>query len=103
MGFWLDHSYVAGGNLKGCSLGMPIGGSKMVEETAVWLHNLLRKKTTMPWQGPYIVTKRINDLVYRIQLGPKAKPKVVHQNRLWYYSGENFTSRPCASRAAGWS
>ena len=61
MGFWLDHSYVAGGNLKGCSLGMPIGGSKMVEETAVWLHNLLRKKTTMPWQGPYIVTKRINE------------------------------------------
>ena len=61
---------------------------------AVWLHNPLRKKglspkLQRPWQGPYIVTKRINDLVYRIQQGPKAKPKVVHRNRLWCYSGEN--------------
>jgi len=73
----------------------------MVEETAVWLHNLLRKKTTMPRQGPYIVTKQINDLVYRIQLGPKAKPKVVHQNRLWYYSGENFYQL-ATRKARGW-
>ena len=36
---------------------------------------------------PYIITKKINDLVYRIQLGPKTKPKVVHRNRLWKYSG----------------
>ena len=41
------------------------------------------------WQGPYVVTKCINDLVYRIQLGPKTKPKVVHWNRLWHYSGHN--------------
>ena len=39
---------------------------------AVWLHNPLRKKglspkLQRPWQGPYIVTKQINDLVYRIQ------------------------------------
>ena len=32
---------------------------------------------------------KINDLVYRIQLGPRAKPKVVHRNRLWRYSGMN--------------
>ena len=61
---------------------------------AVWLHNPQRKKgltpkLQCPWQGPYIITKRINDLVYRIQLGPKAKPKVVHRNRLWHYSGIN--------------
>jgi len=29
--------YVAGGNLKGCSLGMPIGGSKMLGDTWVLL------------------------------------------------------------------
>ena len=46
-------------------------------------------KMQRPWQGPYIVTKKINDLVYRIQLGPKQKPKVVHRNRLWKYSGSN--------------
>ena len=61
---------------------------------AVWLHNPQRKKgltpkLQYPWQGPYIITKRINDLVYRIQLGLKAKPKVVDRNRLWRYSGVN--------------
>ena len=60
---------------------------------AVWLHNPQRKKgltpKLRPWQGPYTVTMKINDLVYRIQLGPKAKLKVVHRNRLWKYSGSN--------------
>ena len=64
------------------------------EGDAVWLHNPQRKKgltpkLQRPWQGPYTVTKKINDLVYRIQLGPKAKPKVVHRNRLWKYSGSS--------------
>ena len=35
-----------------------------------------------------MVIKNINDLVYRIQLGPGLKPKVVHRNRLWKYSGK---------------
>ena len=61
---------------------------------AVWLHNPQRKKglspkLQRPWEGPYIVTKVINDSVYRIQLGAKTKPKVVHRNRLWSYSGSN--------------
>ena len=33
--------------------------------------------------------KRVNDIVYRIQLGPRSKPKIVHFNRLFKYSGEN--------------
>ena len=58
----------------------------------VWLYNPQRKKGVTPklmrpWQGPYVVIKRINDVVYRVQLGPKTKPKVVHRNRLWKYSG----------------
>ena len=48
-------------------------------------------KLTRPWQGPYLVIKRINDVVYRVQLSPRSKPKVVHRNRLWRYSG---TSTP---------
>ena len=61
---------------------------------AAWLHNPQRKKgltpkLQRPWQGPYTITKKINDLVYRIQLSPTAKPKVVHRNRLWKYSGSN--------------
>ena len=32
--------------------------------------------------GPYIIVKRINDLVHRIQLPDRCKPMVVHRNRL---------------------
>ena len=58
----------------------------------VWLHYPQRKKGMSPkltrqWQGPYLVTKRINGMVYRVQLKPLAKPKVVHRNRLWLYTG----------------
>ena len=60
----------------------------------VWLHNPqhmkgLRLKLQHPWQGPYTVTKRLNDLVYRIQLRASTKPKVVHRNRLCLYSGDD--------------
>ena len=61
-------------------------------ENPVWLHCPQRKKGISPkltrqWQGPYLVTKRINDMVYRVQLKPQTKPKVVHRNRLWRYTG----------------
>ncbi len=60
----------------------------------VWLHNPQRRKGVSPklqrsWEGPYTVLKRINDLVYRVQLGPRTRPKVVHHNRLWTYHGDN--------------
>ena len=32
---------------------------------------------------------KINDVTYRIRKGPKYKPKVVHQDRLKPYKGEN--------------
>ena len=61
---------------------------------AVWLYNPQRKKglspkLSQPWQDPYVVTKCINDLIFRIQLGPRMKPKIIHHNRLWKYCGEN--------------
>lgn len=31
---------------------------------------------------------RLNDVVYRIQHGPRAKPKVVHRDRPWQYRGD---------------
>ena len=30
--------------------------------------------------------------VYRVQLKPQTKPKVVHRNRLWRYSGSSFSN-----------
>ena len=79
---------------------------------AVWLHNPQRTKglspkLQRPWQGPFTVIKRINDVVYRIKLSPTAKPKVVHRNRLWGYTGaspptwfraqEQTISAPCTT------
>ena len=86
---------------------------------AAWLHNPQRKqgltlKLQRPWQGPYTIIKRINDLVYRIKPGPTTKAKVVHRNRLWAYTGANAPtwfeateraakspSRPTGPRASG--
>ena len=70
-------------------------GHTLEKGDPVWLHNPQRKKgltpkLTRPWQGPYVIVKRINNIVYRIQLGPKSKPKVVHRNRLWKYSGQDI-------------
>jgi transposase InsO family protein len=62
------------------------------EGSLVWLFNPRKKKgrspkLARPWEGPYIVVKRINDLVYRIRRNPLSKPKVVHRNRLWKCQG----------------
>ena len=59
---------------------------------AVWLHNLkrekgLRTKLQRPWDGLYIVTKCIDDLVYRTQKGARGKLRVLHTNRLKRYEG----------------
>jgi len=69
-------------------------GQQLQVGDPVWLHNPQTKKglspkLSSPWQGPFTVTKRINDLVYRVQLRPNTKPKVVHRNWLWQYSGSN--------------
>ena len=69
-------------------------GSSLPAGDPVWFHNPQRKKglspkLQRPWQWPYVVTKRINDLVYRIQLGPNRKSKMVHRNRLWHYTDSN--------------
>ncbi|KAJ8958624.1 hypothetical protein NQ318_016348 [Aromia moschata] len=61
---------------------------------AVWLYAPKRTKGKSPklqsnWEGPYTIIKKINDLVYRIQLSPRSKPKVVHLERLAKYTGHN--------------
>ncbi|KAJ8935901.1 hypothetical protein NQ318_016234 [Aromia moschata] len=61
---------------------------------AVWLYAPKRLKGRSPklqknWEGPYTIIKKINDLVYRIQLSPRSKPKVVHLERLARYTGHD--------------
>lgn len=60
-------------------------GSSLSAGDPMWFHYPQRKKglstkLQRPWQGPYVVTKKINDLVHRIQLGPNRKSEVVHRN-----------------------
>ena len=69
--------------------------TKLNEGTPVWLFKPQRKKGVSPklsksWVGPYVVVKRINDLVYRIQMSECSKSMVVHRNRLRKYFGENI-------------
>ncbi|KAJ8948299.1 hypothetical protein NQ318_020786 [Aromia moschata] len=61
---------------------------------AVWLYAPKRMKGRSPklqnnWEGPYTIIKKINDLVYRIQLSLRSKPKVVHLERLARYTGHD--------------
>ena len=65
-----------------------------VVEHFVWLHTSNKKKGISPklkraWVGPYLITHKLSHCVYRIQLSPKAKPKVVHKNRFAIYEGTN--------------
>ena len=61
---------------------------------AVWYYNPKRKvgfnpKLQRPWKGPMIVVDRLNEVLFRIQSGPKAKPQVVHHDKLKPYLGED--------------
>jgi hypothetical protein len=60
----------------------------------VWYYQYQRKvglnpKLQKPWHGPFVVIERLNDVMYRIKLSPKSKPKVVHHDKLKPYVGEN--------------
>ena len=53
----------------------------------VWLHDPTKRKgrspkLTLKWKGPYLVTHRLSDVNYRIQASPKAKPMIVHADRM---------------------
>ena len=59
----------------------------------VWFHDkpFMRgksKKLQRPWRGPFKITARLCDLVYRIQETQRSKPRVVHYNRLKPFVGQ---------------
>ena len=58
------------------------------EGDKVWLYNPKRKKgqspkLSSPWDGPYLVVKKLSAVTYRIQKNRQAACRVVHFNRLW--------------------
>ncbi|GBN93712.1 hypothetical protein AVEN_105557-1 [Araneus ventricosus] len=52
----------------------------------------LSPKLQHNWEGPYTVVKKLNDVVYRVQRSPNAKPKVIHINRLALYRATDHSS-----------
>ena len=57
------------------------------EEERVWFYNPRRSKGKAQklqnnWEGPYLVVKKFNDVVYCIQRTARHRKKVVHADRL---------------------
>ena len=46
-------------------------------------------KLRSPYEGPYLVLKKINDLNYLIQFGNRGVPRVLHYNKLNPHHGED--------------
>ena len=72
----------------------PVNQHRYNRGDAVWLYSPKRKKGVCPklmrhFDGPFLVITRLSDILYRIQKGPKSKPKVVHHDRLKAYRGPN--------------
>ena len=64
---------------------------------SVWLHKIRRKKgrnpkLDCPWEGPYLVVSVLSDVTYRIQRSRRAKPKVIHADRIKPYLGPALKS-----------
>jgi hypothetical protein len=64
-----------------------VGGAVMmkVNTRQVGLSPKLQPK----YDGPYLITKTLSDVVVRIQKGPRHKPKVVHTNLLKLWRGRS--------------
>ncbi|PIK44525.1 Retrovirus-related Pol polyprotein from transposon [Apostichopus japonicus] len=46
-------------------------------------------KLNKPWQGPGVVIRRLNDVLYRVKLGAGRSVKLFHFNRLKRFTGES--------------
>jgi hypothetical protein len=71
-------------------------GRKLYLGLAVWLHDPTRKigvcsKLLPKWKGPYIVVRKIDDLIYMVKISPRQPAKVYHIDRLIQYKGRNCT------------
>ena len=73
-------------NLKADKAEYDVGGTVMarVGTKKVGLSPKLQPK----WDGPYIITHLLSDVVVRMQRGPRHKPKVIHVNRLKPFYGD---------------
>ncbi|GBO32566.1 Retrovirus-related Pol polyprotein from transposon 297 [Araneus ventricosus] len=72
-------------------------GHHFKERDRVWMYNSKRRRGLSPklqrnCEGPYTIFKKLNDVIYRVQRSPNAKPKVIHINRLTPYRATDRSS-----------
>ena len=48
----------------------------------------LRSKLQMFWDGPYLIVKKLSDVLYHIQKSRRSSCKIVHYNRLKLFNGK---------------
>ena len=68
-------------------------GSRFKVGDVILLYHPLKKIGITPklqcyWKGPYVVTKRINNVNYEIKQSPTGTPQIVHFNRMRPFKGE---------------
>jgi hypothetical protein len=64
---------------------------------AVWMHDSTRKrgvcsKLSPHWKGPFVITRRIDDLVYLVKNSAKSPAKAIHIDRLTPYNCPSLPS-----------
>ena len=64
----------------------PVNQHQYRRGDTVWLYSPQKKKGICPklmrqFDGPFVVVKRMSDILYHIQKGSKSKPKVVHHEK----------------------
>jgi len=60
------------------------------EGQKVWFFNPQREKGKAPklqknWEGPYLIVKKLSEVVYCIQKTPRHRKKIIHSDRLALY------------------
>ncbi|GBM87176.1 hypothetical protein AVEN_78691-1 [Araneus ventricosus] len=71
--------------------------NNLEEGDQVWMYNPKRRRGLSPklqqnWEGPYTIVKKLNDVIFRVQRPPNAKPKVIRINRLAPYRATDHSS-----------
>ncbi len=71
------------------------GRLSIQEGSFVWVYDHQRKpgiskKLKLPWEGPYLVVKKLSDVHCKIQRSPRSKYRIVHMDRLKPYEGSDL-------------
>ena len=88
-----------------------IANAYQVGDQVLWLDKKSRRgrcmKLNRPWTGPWVVIKRLSEVVYRIKYCEPAgsysrvKRRVVHFNQLKPFEGANDTGQGCVAVETG--